>query len=71
MASQEFGRLINIWSYKDVSIQFMTILYGAHILPIAIYGSESWTTRRKNIDALLVELKCLIAILRNIRYDRL
>ena len=72
MASQAFGRLRTIWSSKDVSIHLKTRLYGALILPIATYGSESWTTRRKEIDALLVfEMKCLRAILRITRSDRL
>ena len=72
MASQTFGRLRTIWSSKDVSIHLKTRLYGALILPIATYGSESWTTRRKEIDALLVfEMKCLRAILRITRSDRL
>ena len=57
MASQAFGQL-RIWSSKDVSIK--TRLYGALILPIATYDSESWTTRRKKIDAILVfEMKSL------------
>ena len=72
MASQAFGRLRTIWSSKDVSIHLKTRLYGALILPIATYGSESWTTRRKEIDALLVfEMKCLRAILRITRSGRL
>ena len=72
MASQLIGRLRTIWSSKDVSIHLKTRLYGALILPIATYGSESWTTRRKEIDALLVfEMKCLRAILRITRSDRL
>ena len=72
MASQAFDRLRTIWSSKDVSINLKIILYGALILPIATYGSESWTTRRKEIDALLVfEMKCLRAILRITRSDRL
>ena len=72
MASQAFGLLRTIWSSKDVSIHLKTRLYGALILPIAIYGSESRTTRRKEIDALLVfEMKCLRAILRITRSDRL
>ena len=50
--SQAFGRLKTIWSSKDVSMHLKTRLYGALILPIDIYGSESWTTRRKEIDAL-------------------
>ena len=72
MASQAFGRLRTIWSSKDVSIHLKTRLYGALILPIATYGSESWTARRKEIYALLVfEMKCLRAILRITRSDRL
>ena len=72
MASQAFGRLRMIWSSKNVSIHLRTRLYGVLILPIATYGAESWTTRRKEIDALLVfEMKCLRAILRITRSDRL
>ena len=52
-------------SSKDVSIKLKTRLYGALILPFSTYGSESWTTRRKEIDALPVfEMKCLRVILR-------
>ena len=72
MASQAFGRLRMIWSSKDVSIKLNTRLYGTLILPITTYGSESWTTRREEIDAPLVfEMKCLIALLRITRCDRL
>ena len=41
MASQVFGRLRTIWSSKDVSIHLKTRLYGAFILPISNYGSDS------------------------------
>ena len=44
MTSQAFGGLRRIWSSKDVSIKIKTRLYGSLILPIATYGSESWTT---------------------------
>ena len=72
MAPLAFGRLRTIWSSKGVSIKLKTRRYGALILPIATYGSESWTTRRKEIDALLVfEMKCLRAILRITRSDKL
>ena len=47
MASKAFGRLRTIRSSKDVSIKLKNRLYGALILPIATYGSESCTTRRK------------------------
>ena len=53
MTSQAFDRLRTIWSSKYLSIKLKTRLYGALILQIATYGSESWTTRRKEIDALL------------------
>ena len=47
-------------------------VYGTLILPIATYGSESWTTRRKEIDVPLVfAMKRLRAILRITRSDRL
>ena len=72
MASQAFSLLRTICSSKDVSIKLKTRLYGALILPIATYGSESWTTRRKEINALLVfDMKCLIDILRITWSDRL
>ena len=72
MASQGFGRLRMIWSFKDVSIKLKTRLYGALVLPIATYSSESWTTRRKEIDALLIfEMKCIRVILRITWSDRL
>ena len=41
IASQTFGRLRSIWSSKDVSIHLKTRLYGANILPITTYGSNS------------------------------
>ena len=53
MESQAFG-LLRTWSSKDVSINLMTRLYGALILPITTYDSESWTTRCKVIYAISV-----------------
>ena len=72
MASQAFGRLREIiWTSTDVSKKLKIILYKAFIHPIAIYGSETWTMRQKEINSLLVfEMKCLRAILRVTRSDR-
>ena len=61
-----------LYCSQYIYIYIYTRLYGALIMPIATYGSESWTTRRKEIDALLVfEMKFLRAILRITRSDRL
>ena len=73
IASQAFGRLREtIWTSSDVSRKLKIRLYKALILPIAIYGSETWTMRKQEVNSLLVfEMKCLRAILRVTKYDRL
>ena len=73
IASQAFGRLREtIWTSSDVSRKLKIRLYKALILPIAIYGSEIWTMRKQEVNSLLVfEMKCLRAILRVTKYDRL
>lgn len=73
MASQAFGRLrSSVWTSRDMSRKLKVRLYKALILPIATYGSETWTTRKEEMSALLVfEMKCLRAILRVTRNDRL
>ena len=73
LASQAFGRLRKtIWSSRNISRNLKVRLYRALILPIAIYGSETWTTRDKEMDTLLVfEMKCLRTILGVTWRDRL
>ena len=73
LASQAFGRLRNaIWTSRDMSRTLKIRLYKALILPIAIYGSETWTLREQEIRALLVfEMRCLRCILGVTRDDRL
>ena len=73
MASQTFGRLREvIWTSRGISKKLKIRLYKALIIPIAIYGSDTWTMRQKEINSLMVfEMKCLIAILRVTRSDRL
>ena len=73
MASQTFGRLREvILTSRGISKKLKIRLYKALIIPIAIYGSDTWTMRQKEINSLMVfEMKCLIAILRVTRSDRL
>ena len=73
IASQAFGILREtIWTSSDVSRKLKIRLYKALILPIAIYGSDTWTMRKQEVNSLLVfEMKCLRAILRVTKYDRL
>ena len=49
LASWAFGRLkSNIWSYHNITRPLKVRIYQALILPIAIYGSESWALRDKD-----------------------
>ena len=73
MASQAFGRSRDtIWLPKAYLKKLKIILYKSLILRIAIYGSETWTMRQKEINSILVfKMKYLRAILRVTRSDRL
>ena len=73
MESQTFGILREtILTSRGVSTKLKIILYKTPILPIAIYKSETWTMRQKEINSLLVfEIKCLRAILRVTRSDKI
>ena len=47
LAAWAFGRLRDkIWSNQNISRTIKVRIYKALILPIAIYGSESWTLRK-------------------------
>ena len=61
MASQAFSRLREtIWTSRNVYKKLKISIYKALILPISIYGSETWTMRQKEINSLPVfEIKCL------------
>ena len=73
MASHAFCRLREtIWTSRDVSKKLKIILYKALIFLTALYGSETWTLRQKEINSLLVfKMKCSRAILRVTWSDRL
>ena len=70
LAAWAFGRLRDkIWSNQNISRTIKVRIYKALILPIATYGSESWTLRRwtkTNLKCLkcdvlgpLLELNCV------------
>ena len=65
LAAWSFGRLKNtIWSNHDISRSLKTRIYKSLILPIATYGSESWTLRKASKQKLEVfEMRCLRSIL--------
>ena len=66
IASHAFGRLREtLRTSRYISNQLKIRLYKALILPIAIYESDTWTRRQKEISSVLVfEMKYLRAILR-------
>ena len=72
LASSTFGRLkSSIWSRNDISNNLKIRLYNSLILPIAIYGSESWTLKTDDSNRLLVfDNDCLRSLLGKLRRDR-
>ena len=53
------------WSGRDISVKLKLRLYNALILPIAIYGSETWSLMQLDTKKLSVfENNCLKAILK-------
>ena len=65
LASWAFGRLKNtIWSNQGISRSLKIRIYKALILPIATYGSETWTLRQADKYRLeTFEMRCLRIIL--------
>ena len=55
----------NVWKNKNVSKETKMRLYNALIVPIALYGCETWTLRKAEEKQLLVfEMAALRKILR-------
>jgi hypothetical protein len=65
LAASAFGRLKgSIWSNHSINRQLKVRIYQSLILPIAIYGSESWTLRKSDCQKLeAFEMRCLRSIL--------
>ena len=73
LANAAFGKLKNnIWSRKEISPNLKIRLYKALILPIAIYGSETWPITKQDTQKLIVfENNCLRSILNVKLQDRI
>ena len=55
-----FKRLTNIWKCRNLSNQLKVQLFNSLIVPIAIYGCETWTLKIENERNLLAfEMRCL------------
>ena len=65
VAGWAFGRLKRtVWTNQDISRSLKVRIYKALILPIAIYGAESWTLRQADTRQLeSFEMRCLRMIL--------
>ena len=65
LAAWAFGRLKRtVWTNQDISRSLKVRIYKALILPIAIYGAESWTLRQADTRHLeSFEMRCLRVIL--------
>ena len=64
LASSAFGRLReSVWRRGDMSQRLKMRLFKALIVPIAIYGAETWTLKAEDSRRLEVfEMRCLRAI---------
>ena len=73
LALTAFGRLRkSIWSNRDILLKLKLRLYGALILPIATYASETWALTNTDEKKLLVfEMQCLQSILVVSRLNRI
>ena len=72
LACSAFGRLkTNLWNRRGITNALKTRLYFSLILPIAIYGSETWTLKAGDCNRLLVfENDCLRSLIGKSRRDR-
>ncbi len=73
LASTAFGRLRkSIWSKRNINMELKMRLFSALIVPIAIYGAETWVLTTKEENKLNVfEMRCLRSILGISRRDRI
>ena len=63
LARQKFAQLKIIWKSKHISSQLKIRLYNALIVPIALYGSETWTLTQYTTNKLMAfEMQCLRSI---------
>ena len=65
LAAWAFGRLKRtVWTNQDISRSLKVRIYKALILPIAIYGADSWTLRQADTRQFeSFEMRCLRIIL--------
>ena len=59
IARQKFSKLQKIWKNKNISDRLKIILFKALIIPIATYGSETWTMTQSKIN--WKRLKCHVS----------
>ena len=53
-AASVFGRLVNIWKSKNISLAVKTRLYESLVISTLLYGAESWplsVTQMKKLEA--------------------
>ena len=49
-----FNKLANIWNCNRLAMGIKVQVYKAMVLPVLIYGSESWTMRKQEENRILV-----------------
>jgi len=60
IAASKMGNLSNIWKDRHLSRQTKLKLYNSLILPVVMYGSETWTLTKNSIGRLdAFDMRCL------------
>jgi Reverse transcriptase (RNA-dependent DNA polymerase) len=54
LAYAVFNRLVNIWNCNRLAMGIKVQVYKAMVLPVLLYGSESWTMRKQDENRVLV-----------------
>ena len=69
---QVLGRLKNIWNARNTSMTVKCKMYNTLVLPVILYGAETWTLRRTEENKLLTtEMTCLRRIRGISRRDKI
>ena len=72
LASSSFRRLANLWKSNHLSNKLKMRLFNSLVIPIVIYGCETWTLKTEDeIKLLAFEVRCLRRISRIKYTDRI
>ena len=64
LASTALGKLLKVWSDKDITLPTKIRLLNALVYPVLLYGSEIWTIKNNDLKKLAAfEMRCYRKVL--------